>query len=277
MVSHVYDRVAERYDEDWSDIYANSRSEFIQQLVRHFGKELSSLDAVDFAVGTGNSFKDIRDHFTLGKCTGFDISSGMLSLAKRKLANEVNLIQQDATKAVDLIPAESVDLVMSHFLLNFVESEKVIESSLKLLRPGGVFSIVTSTQQSLSELHYGRFYLTSKLIGVKRSLSKMGTPETHRHNIERLEQCGFEIVEETIVNQAISFKSFADIRSWAVDSGWMVSSLDKKLGLRITLGRVLLALLSVFKYPLYPINASTEISIILARKPERQMLIKSAA
>lgn len=277
MVSQIYDRVAERYDGDWANIYSTSRAHCIRQIVKHFGNERRSIDAMDFAVGTGNAFSDLRHHFNLGNCTGFDISGGMLSLAERKLSQQVTLLKQDAKKAVDFVKPESVDLAMSHFLLNFVEADHLLESSLKLLRPGGVLSLITSTQQSLSELHSGRFRHAGRILGVRNSLNKMSTPKDHQSCLNKLQQHGFEIIEETVHCQKLSFNSFADVRSWAVDSGWMVSSMDNKLGLRIALGRLILGILEISMHPLYPLQASTEISVVLARKPENRETIRSAA
>lgn len=277
MVKQIYDRVAELYDDDWANIYTNSRAQCIGQIINHFGNEKRSLDAVDFAVGTGNAFSDLRHHFKLGNCTGFDISDGMLTLARRKLSPEVNLIKQDAKSATDYIAPESIDLAMSHFLLNFVEADYLLDSSLKLLRPGGVLSLVTSTQQSLSELYNGRLRHAARLLGVKNSLSKMSTPKDHQSCLNQLQEHGFEIIEQSVHRQKLVFNSFADLRSWAVDSGWMVSSLDKKLRLRIAAGRLMLSFFELAYYPLYPLEASTEISVVLARKPDDWAAIRTAA
>lgn len=277
MVGHIYDRVAGSYDNDWSGIYATSRAQCIRQIVSHFGNDHQSIDAVDYAIGTGNAFSDLRQHFILGDCTGFDISKGMLSLAERKLAREVNLIQQDAKRATDFVPPESVDLTMSHFLLNFVEMDHLLNSSLILLRPGGVLSLITSTQQSLCELHTGRFRYIGRLLGVKRSLKKMSIPENHHQCLQKLTQHGFVIIDETLRREQLIFESFYDLQSWSIDSGWVVSSFDKKLELRIALGRIMIGILRIVMHPLYPIHATTEISIVLARKPESAASIKSAA
>jgi SAM-dependent methyltransferase len=201
----------------------------------------------------------------------------MLSLAARKLSQEVHLIQQDATRAAEYVPQGSIDLAMSHFLLNFVELDQLLQTSLKLLRPGGVLSLVTSTQQSLAELHTDRFPKTARLLGAKRSLNQMSTPQNHQQCLEKLRAQGFEIVEENLWRQPVSFNSFDDIRSWAVDSGWMVSSFDKNLGLRMALGRAIVGIFELSMHPFYPLEASTEISIVLARKPEQQDAIQVAA
>jgi len=277
MVRRIYDRVAERYDNDWSDIYTNSRDRCIKQIVTHFGQDRRKIDAVDFAVGTGNAFNELSSHFQFGACKGFDISAGMLSIAKSKLTQPVELIRQDARRVKELVPADSVDLTMSHFLLNFIEADHLFDTAFKLLRPGGVFSLITSTQQSMSELYSGRFEKPARMLGVQRAIQKMSTPGNHQQCLESLKNHGFEIIEDNLLRQQVSFDSFNDVKSWAVDSGWMVSSLDKNLGLRVMLGRALIKLYELAMHPLYPVKASTEISIVLARKPESRIALDSAA
>lgn len=267
MVSHVYDRVAERYDDDWSDIYATSRAQCMRQITQHFGDTSAPIDALDLAVGTGNAFNDLHQHFKFGNCTGLDISPGMLQQAERKLGNRVDLKLQDARYVKNVLPANSYDLAMSHFLLNFLQADRLLESAFHVLKPGGVLSLATSTKQSLKELHTGRFALPGKLLGVQRSLDKMSTPGSHPEMLQKLEEHGFVVVQQRHQVFEVSFTCFDDARAWAVDSGWMVSSMDKFLGLRIAGGRLIIATLERLMDPLYPVNASCDLSIVLAMKP----------
>ena len=268
MVSQIYDRVANRYDRDWSGIYAGARAHCVEQISAEL-TEAGPVDAIDFGIGTGNAFNDLRARIELGSCTGFDVSSGMLTQARRKLGDEVRLVNSDAARAADFVAPESVDLALSHFLLSFVDADRLLSTANAVLRPGGLLSLATSTQRSLIELHTGRFRRASKLFRVKRSLHKAHTPRDHGHCLEMLRQRGFEIVRERLHRQPVRFESFDDVRSWALDSGWVASRLDDKTGLRVVSSRVLFALAQMFYHPLYPVDAVNEISIVLARKPAR--------
>ncbi len=266
MVSQIYDRVASRYDRDWSGIYAGARAHCVDQI----SAELTAagpVDAIDLGIGTGNAFNDLRARIELGDCTGFDVSRGMLMQARQKLGADIRLVNSDAARAVDFVAPESVDLVLSHFLLSFVEADRLLSTAHRVLRPGGLMSLATSTQRSLIELHTGRFRRASKLFRVKRSLHKAHTPRDHTHCLEMLRQHGFEIVSERLHRQPVCFESFDDVRSWALDSGWVASRLDDKTGLRVVSSRVLFALAQLYYHPLYPVDAVNEISIVLARKP----------
>ena len=268
MVSQLYDRVASRYDRDWSGIYAGARAHCIDQIAAEM-TAAASVDAVDFGIGTGNALHELRGHIALGRCTGFDVSRGMLSQARIKLGGDVQLVHSDAAHAGDFVPPGSVDLALSHFLLSFIDADRLLSTAHRVLRPGGLLSLATSTQRSLIELHTGRFRRASKLFRVKRSLHKAHTPRDHAHCLAMLRERDFEIVSQRLHRQPVRFESFDDVRSWALDSGWVASKLDDKTGLRIASSRVLFALAEMYFHPLYPVDAINEISIVLARKPSR--------
>ena len=267
MVSQIYNRVAESYDEDWSGIYAAARRYCLDQITNQLESLDHPVNTVDLGIGTGNSLSDLRNSIVLGKCTGFDLSSGMLDQAAQKLGKDVQLILGDATNAPAYLQPGSVDLALCHFLLSFVDAGKLFQVVYDLLKPGGVISLATSTQRSLHELHSGKLRRTAQLLGVPRALRKISIPANHQHCLEMLQRQGFEIVNEHLHRQPVSFKSFNDLHDWALNSGWVAGSFDNFTRLRIACCSTVFALAKVFIHPLYPINAINEVSIVLARKP----------
>ncbi|MGD2171944.1 MAG: class I SAM-dependent methyltransferase [Gammaproteobacteria bacterium] len=267
MATRVYDRVAACYDDDWGGIYAAARTCYVEQICRARKNRGQPPDTLDLGVGTGNSLFDLGRRLPLGKCTGFDLSRGMLRQARSKLGDRVELLREDALRAARHMPAASADLVLCHFLLSFVAADPLLDEVYRLLRPGGLFSLATSTQRSLGELHSGRFSRTGRLLGVRRELQKASTPADHRHCLELVRTRGFTIVDEHSQRRQLLFESFADVRDWALNSGWIAGSLDDPFGLRIACATAIFALARLTMHPLYPIEAHSEISIVLARKP----------
>lgn len=267
MATRVYDRVARRYDEDWSGIYASARAQCMQQIGAHFCDRNYPRQTVDLGVGTGNSLLDLNGILDPGNCTGFDLSAGMLERAQTKLDGDVRLIRADALDAPEHLRPGSTDLVLCHFLLSFVDAARLLKVAYGLLRPGGVLSLMTSTRGSLRELHSGRFRRSGQLLGIERSLQKAHTPANHAQCLEMLRAHGFEIARQHLHRQAVRYENFDDVRSWALYSGWAAGELDDVTGLRIAGLRALFALARVFMHPLYPIDAVSEISIVLAQKP----------
>ena len=191
----------------------------------------------------------------------------MLRQASCKLGDRVELVRGDALSAGSRLEGGSFDLVLCHFLLSFVAAGPLLEEAYRLLRPGGLISLATSTQGSLRELHSGRFHRTGQILGVRRAIRRASTPADHGQCLESLQARGFEPIEDCLQRRRLTFESFADVRNWALDSGWAASALDDRFGIRIACGAVVFALAQVVMRPLYPIDASSEISIVLARKP----------
>lgn len=267
MVTRVYDRIAARYDEDWAGIYASARRCCLEQIGRAAQDFAQPLDTVDLGIGTGNSLHELRARVQLGQCTGFDVSPGMLQQAAGKLGDHVALVRDDALAASKRLQTASTDLVLCHFLLSFVAAEPLLDEAYRLLRPGGLISLATSTQRSLSELHSGRFYRSGQILGVRRALRRSSTPADHRHCLGLLRERGFEPIESCLQRRRLQFRSFADVRNWALNSGWAAAALDDPFGLRIACCTAAFAVARLVMHPLYPIDANSEISIVLAKKP----------
>jgi len=266
MVSRIYNRVADRYDEDWSGLYAGARKLCLGQIVEH-ASELDHPDTVDLGIGTGNSLEELRALLPLGKCTGLDVSSGMLERSANKLADSARLLKANAVDADRFLPPASVDLLLCHFLLSFVDADQLYRTAHRLLRPGGLMSLATSTRGSLRETYSGRFSRAARLIGVQRAVNTASTPADHDDCLATLRRHGFEIVAERLHRQAVVYENFADVRDWALNSGWAASVLDDRIGLRIAAGTAVFGLAKLLLHPFYPVHASAEFSIVLARKP----------
>ena len=266
MVGKFYNRVANRYDEDWSGLYAAARKLCLEQIVEHEG-ELDLPDTVDLGVGTGNSLYELRRLMSLGSCTGLDISAGMLERSSSKLGDSVRLVRADANDAERYLAHESVDLLLCHFLLCFVDAGRLLRTAYRLLRPGALISLATSTRGSLRETYSGRFSSPARLLGVQRAVNTAVTPADHDACLDFLRENGFEIVTDRLYRQPVVFQNFADVRDWALNSGWAAAALDGRTGMRIAVGTAVFGLAKILMHPFYPVHAVGEFSIVLARKP----------
>ncbi|MDH3712229.1 MAG: class I SAM-dependent methyltransferase [Gammaproteobacteria bacterium] len=266
MVSQAYDRIADSYDEDWCGLYAESSRRAVAQIVAVL-TDAADLHVADLAVGTGNTLDSLYHRLSLGTAAGFDVSTGMLGKAWEKLPRRAQLIHDSAANAGDYLTPASLDLVLCHFLLRYLEPQVVLPTAYALLKPGGHFSLVTTTQRSLMETYTGRFAKTEPLLGVRRQLAKGGNPLDHAQGMEMLERYGFEIVADHLYREVVTFRSFDDVRAWACESGWAVEIVDGRMSVRFAFLRVAFALAEIFMRPLYPVDATNEISIVLARKP----------
>lgn len=265
MPARVFNRIARTYDHDWASLYAQSRKTSAEQLLRAACGKRSIGSALDLAVGTGSFYEDLAPDFKIERRYGLDISAGMLEVAQSKLDGEICLIRDSALNAEAHVPPASQDLVLCHYLFSYVDPAEVLPLAHRLLKPGGLLSLATSTRRSLQELHRGRFQRTGRLLGVQRALERAFTPADHPGAVSALERHGFEIVDSVLQRQPVVFRSFADVRAWGLDSGWAAGYLDGRLGWRVHAARLAFAAAEALMRDLYPVQATSEVSIILGR------------
>jgi len=265
MAEKFYNRIAQDYDNDWNNIYKDTRAISISQIIEHCGDR--TLDtALDLAVGTGNSFADLEPHISIRRRTGNDLSSQMLKQAARKIQGPVEFICDDARNILNHVPPGSQDLILCHYLFSYLDRDHILDIVFKLLKPGGLISMATTTKKNLLELSTGRFRHTGRLFRVGDHLGKVDTPENHEACLNILATHRFQVVQHSNFRKEALFRSFDDVTSWAIDSGWAAQYFDSGFRLKALLGRLIFAGAAAVMHPLYPIIAHSDISIVLAAK-----------
>ena len=271
-VAHVYDGVAHTYDSDFFNLYERAHTGVIDQVRAYLGRmganaEYCVGDALDLAGGTGQFWHRLQAHLNWSSLTLNDASVSMLSCARKKLPQGTMFIQGDSRNIVDRVASQSKDLVTSHFLFSFLDRKTVYRAANSLLKPGGLFSIATTTQRDLRALYTGRFEKTGKILRVERYLNRACTPRDHATLGQELEAFGFELVEQTHLTPPFEFLCFEDVRAWALESGWAASYFERfpKLKLALTTGALKIA--EKLMHPLYPVVANSDMSLYLVRKP----------
>ena len=147
---HYYDRFSLVYDvlsPDW--YYRKPRKFAIEVLQLKEGQTILNLP-----VGTGQNLNYFQHYLKdSGKIIGIDLSEGMLSKARRKVAegdwSNVELIKASATVVnADWIEARygtplRFDAILCDLgLSGFPEWQSVIDNLLSLLRPGGTIAVM---------------------------------------------------------------------------------------------------------------------------------------
>lgn len=265
MLSKLYNRIATTYDSDWNGIYRDSREININQIVKRLESK-TIVSALDLAVGTGNVFHELSKRVDIECCIGNDISTGMLDQAKQKLNGSFVSICDDALNIERHIPRQSQDLILCHFIFSYVDPNDILERAYRLLKPGGLISIASSTQQALVEIHRDHFPKAGKLLAVDASLGRSYTPGSHQELCEIVNRHGFEILENEQYQKETSFCSFDDVSDWAMGSGWAAQYFDRYYWVKRLGARAWFASAKLLYQPFYPVKATNDISLILARR-----------
>lgn len=266
MIKHFYNRIADKYDTDWSGIYADIRKISLDQITRHF--ECKPIkNAIDIAIGTGSFFDDLSHHLFIQHRMGIDISEKMLKQAAKKISGDIKLICDDVLNIRKYVADHSQDLIVCQFLFSYLNSSEVLKTACRILKPGGVIALASSTKKDLQALHSGRFRITNILFNVEKYLKEADTPACHEDLLSKVAEYKLQVVRHTNYKKQVTFKSFDDVRSWAIDSGWAAQYFNSGFRMKTSVGRAIFAGLSIIMHPLYPIYAHNDISVILAQRP----------
>ena len=262
-IVELYDSIADTYDRDKFRLYRQCHEPAAEQLIAH---RESIHSAIDIAVGTGLFWELAQKAGLDATLTLNDISPQMLAQAKSRLGEKHHYLNFALPELADNVPAGSIDLLCSHFIYSYVTRRETYELAKKLLRPGGFFSIVSSTQQCLVEIYDSPLGWTGKVLRVPEAVANSQTPKTHDHLISELKQNGFEIEEQIHVRPPVVLRSHQDIIEWAIDGGWALDFFVGAASIKRAGAEALLKVANLSRR-LYPISAHMDFSVVLARWP----------
>jgi cytosine/adenosine deaminase-related metal-dependent hydrolase/ubiquinone/menaquinone biosynthesis C-methylase UbiE len=140
---------AESYDSD-----GNPMLSLEERVLAALFPPMDGLNVLDLGCGTGrwlNRLRSAQAHNLIG----VDLSPEMLKQAKRKIGDAATLICVDYTEAP--IPDESVDVVLSNFVLSYVdEALRYLRFVRKVLKPGGLLFLSDVHPKTATALNWKR-------------------------------------------------------------------------------------------------------------------------
>tara|TARA_R110002072_G_scaffold175538_1_gene331360 strand:- start:18419 stop:19147 length:729 start_codon:yes stop_codon:yes gene_type:complete len=122
---------------------------------------------LDIATGTGDLAISFAK-FDIPKIVGFDLSEGMLSIARKKvatqkIADKIEFLQGDSEE----MPFEnnSFDAITVAFgVRNFENLEKGLSEILRVLKPGGLFVVLETSVPTKFPFKQGYFFYSKSIL-----------------------------------------------------------------------------------------------------------------
>lgn len=122
---------------------------------------------LDIATGTGDLAISFAE-FDIPKIVGFDLSEGMLAVARKKvatqkIADKIEFLQGDSEEMP--FESNSFDAITVAFgVRNFEELEKGLAEILRVLKPGGIFTVLETSVPTKFPFKQGYFFHTRYIL-----------------------------------------------------------------------------------------------------------------
>jgi ubiquinone/menaquinone biosynthesis C-methylase UbiE len=213
-IGKLYDQsIASTYDRDENGLLSGARALAFQQIETQVAAD--RVDAVlDLAVGTGESLIAMRRLFPQAQLNGIDLSEEMLRIAETKLA--FNAIHDDVVNTGRHFAPGTMDLLLMHFLTTFIDGDEVVARTAETLRPGGYYSVVSSTFEA-----FPKIYALARAIFPQDFIrSKNPAPENTEEVVSYCVNAGLEIVAVERFTKEVSFADFQDFYDFGMSSGF---------------------------------------------------------
>jgi ubiquinone/menaquinone biosynthesis C-methylase UbiE len=185
-IGHVYDRLSGIYD-IWGKLTeSRARRRAIELACIKDGQSV-----LEVAVGTGLAFFEIVKRNPNGRNVGIDLSTGMLSKARKRLGKLSGAhYELSYGTAFDLkTENESVDLLMNNYMFDLIpyeEMDKVLMEFKRVLKKGGRLILVNMTEGERfgSKLYDFIYNLSPKTMGGCRGVRLSEKLKSHGFTIE---------------------------------------------------------------------------------------------
>jgi ubiquinone/menaquinone biosynthesis C-methylase UbiE len=177
-------RFSEVYDQD---NYSSPLQAFVMRQ-SHFLLESCLTPRQEFnrvlevGAGTGEHFGFVKHAFSEYMMT--DASASALEVARKKASDSPSSVRFEVQDAADLsYPSQSFDrLIAAHVLEHLVEPHNVIKEWLRLLKPGGVISVLIPTDPGLA-------WRLGRLLGPRKKAVRQGLPYDYLMAREHVNSC----------------------------------------------------------------------------------------
>lgn len=272
MSRRIHDYVAQGYNSS-SGIIGEKNKEVLLAVRDRFADKKGPVRVIDLGVGDGAFLEMLRVLPQRFEFTGVDISPAMLEVACKRVP--MVPIVASATRAADHAPAGAFDLVVAHFILAYVDPRPLLEQARRLLAPGGVVSLVTSTNNAAIPLReqLERLFRHSCnpirriwAAAIDRAMERSFVPEDFESFLPLISEAGLKVAGRQSLRFPVVFRNEAEGFQSCIEEGWTVNILQAPLipvGLMVKLTR---RAATLFEYP-YECTQVIEVLELEAAEP----------
>lgn len=232
-VNKLYDQVASHYDlADQFGIISQTHRCFEQQIKQSITDKQDNLRIADFGVGDGKLLGELQNQYPNAKLIGIDMSAAMLARAKARYG--IQTVQSDFNHADQHIAENSLDLIIGHYILAFIDYGTLLQLAKRLLKPGGVLSIAATTYDSFPAGHkrieqrIQSLRLTRPLLKhwYQRAIQQTHTPKNDQQKVELQNSVGFSRLSVDHFSRQLHFADINACYDYGFRAGWLPNAIN---------------------------------------------------
>lgn len=214
----IYDLVADMYEATFEDFTVRAREwEWITNKIKATSGAKSLLE-----IGCGNGAMMYRLAPYTVHAVGIDVSSRLLSYARKRNSNYLHINFIETTSSHIPIQDHSFDLVVSVLSWRYLNWQETAKEIKRLLKPGGKFLLVDMCRQSQKSFRFMRFAKekTQFLLGVLRH------PRHHKNLRSMVRSLEWkQLIQKNPAKTKDEYEqffktNFADINLEILSTGW---------------------------------------------------------
>ena len=150
-------------------------------------------------------------------------------------------------QAREVLPAAAFDVVLAHFILAYVDRHTLLAQVREMLAPGGVLSLVTTTEEGGGPFFEGldRFFLKSRnplkrAMGrlCQRGIAQSHVPQSFASLEADIQAAGLVVLRRDTMRQPITFDNADEAYRFGIDEGWAANFLTTP-GVPVRAGKAL--------------------------------------
>jgi S-adenosylmethionine-dependent methyltransferase len=194
-----FDKFADKFEKN---IYGSTKGQLRHELLVHHLHDCISLEALPIEVLDAGGGTGVMSEMMLNlghKVTLSDISSDVLSLAKKKLGENINLDIQHID-ILSLSNNKQYDLVVCHAVLEWLQyPSEVIRKLVDLVKPGGHLSLsfFNHDAQLFGNMLYGNFdYVEQGMTSKNIVRLSPKNPQKPKVILSQLESLPIKVVKQ---------------------------------------------------------------------------------
>ncbi|MBF0335426.1 MAG: class I SAM-dependent methyltransferase [Alphaproteobacteria bacterium] len=268
-MKRIHDFVSHGYDSD-AGIIRNKNDRAIEQLIQALTALTPPLRLIDLGVGDGAFLSRLAEQIGEARFTGVDLSSKMVEKAAGAVPGLEGIVS-DIRHVAEHTKEGGWDVAIAHFVLAYVDIDTLIAQAKHVLRPGGLFSFVTSTNSAANvcRREIARLRATGNPIDRlaawvgERGIERTQTPNDFEEMAAALAAQGFSVASRESHSTRVVLNDSAEAYEFGITKGWGVNAISIPLlptGLLLKIAEMALDRCE------YPYVAEHTVEMVVARK-----------